>query len=167
LKSFGEHLRQTFAHNLAEGARLVASNIRGNDTEHFGPQKLLDDDRWSAWVTDGSQLTPDAALELTGDKTFNLIRLREDIRLGLRVEGVAVDAWVDRQWKQIAAAESVGSCHLWRVPKTTAGKVRIRVTKSHVCPALSDFGLFLEPEFEPRASLSAGVAGPAPAGAIK
>jgi alpha-L-fucosidase len=35
------------------------------------------------------------------------------------------------------------------VPKTTSGKLRIRVTKAPVCPALSDFGLFLEPDFQP------------------
>ena len=92
--------------------------------------------------------TPEVTLELAGEKTFNLIRLREDIRLGQRVEGVAVDAWQDGAWKEIAKAEAVGACHIWRVPKTTTGKVRIRVTKSPVCPALSDFGLYLEPEFD-------------------
>jgi alpha-L-fucosidase len=147
LKQFGEHLRQTFAQNLAEGAKVSASNIRGNDP-FYGPQKLLDQDQWSAWVTDDAVHTADATLELNGEKTFNLIKLREDIRLGLRVEGVAVDAFVSGEWKELAKAETVGSCRLWRVPKTTASKVRIRVTKGDVCPALSDFGLFLEPEFE-------------------
>ena len=89
--------------------------------------------------------------DLNGEKTFNLIRLREDIRLGLRVEGVSVDAWDEKAgaWKEIAKTESVGACHLWRVPKTTTTKVRLRVTKSPVCPALSDFGLYLEPDFQP------------------
>jgi hypothetical protein len=49
----------------------------------------------------------------------------------------------------LAKAESIGSCHLWRVPLTGTNKVRIRVTKSPVCPAMSDFGLFLEPAFAP------------------
>ena len=88
-------------------------------------------------------------LTLAGEKSFNLIRLREDIRLGLRIEGVAVDAWIAGAWKELAKAESIGSCHLWRIPRTTTNKVRIRVTKSPVCPALSDFGLYLEPDFGP------------------
>ena len=146
LKQFGEHLRATFARNLAAGAKSSASNIRGGDP-FYGPQKLLDRDQWSAWVTDDSVHTTDATLVFSGEKTFNLIKLREDIRLGLRVEGVAVDAFVGGEWKELAKAESIGSCHLWRVPKTTTAKVRIRVTKSEVAPALSDFGLFLEPEF--------------------
>jgi alpha-L-fucosidase len=147
LRQFGEHLRQTFSVNLAAGAICTASNVRGNDP-FYGPDRLLDNDLWSAWVTDDEVKTPEVTLELTGQKEFNMIRLREDIRLGLRVEGVAVDAFVDGAWKELAKAESVGSCHLWRVPKTSTNKVRIRVTKSDVAPALSDFGLYLEPAFD-------------------
>ncbi len=147
MKQFGDHLRQTFAKNLAHGAKLTASNVRGG-AKKYGPQNLLDDEMWSAWITDDAELTPEVAFELKGEKTFNLIRMREDIRLGLRVEGVAVDAWVDGAWKEIAKTESIGSSHIWRVPKTTTGNVRIRVTKAGACPAISDFGLYLEPEFE-------------------
>ncbi len=149
LKQFGEHLRQTFATNLAESAVLAASNVRGNDSR-YAAKKLLDSDLWSAWITDDSVTTPEVVLELQGPVDFNLIRLREDIRLGQRLEGAAVDAWVDGEWKELAKAESIGACRLWRLPKTiTATKLRLRVTKSPVCPALSDFGLYLEPEFAP------------------
>ncbi|HEX7261052.1 MAG TPA: discoidin domain-containing protein, partial [Luteolibacter sp.] len=147
LRQLGEHLKQTFAENLALGATFAASNTRGNDPA-YGPQKLLDKDPWSAWVSDDAVTTPEVTLTLKGDKTFNLISLREDIRLGLRLESVAVDAWQDGAWKELAKAESIGSRRLWRVPQTTANKIRIRITKSPVCPALSDFGLYLEPEFQ-------------------
>jgi alpha-L-fucosidase len=148
IKAFGEHLRETFAANLADGARAAASSVRGNDPA-FGPEKLLDADRWSAWISEDAVHTPEAVLELNGEKTFNMIRLREDIRLGQRVEGAAVDAWVNGEWKELAKAQSIGACRLWRVPQITTAKVRIRVTQAPVCPALSDFGLFLEPEFGP------------------
>jgi alpha-L-fucosidase len=146
LKQFGEHLKQTFAENLAAGARCTTKDTRGNDPA-YGPERMLDDDIWSAWVSDDAVTTPEVVMELKGEKTFNLIHMREDIRLGLRLEGVAVDAMVNGQWKELAKAESVGSCHLWRIPSVVTNRVRIRVTRSPVCPALSDFGLFLEPEF--------------------
>ncbi|MCE9546834.1 MAG: alpha-L-fucosidase [Planctomycetia bacterium] len=149
LKTFGEHLRQTFDKNLAAGAKLKASNVRGGEAS-YGPDKLLDGDIWSAWVTDDAVHTPEVVLELSGEKTFNLIRLREDIRLGQRVEGVAVDAWIDGKWKQLAQAQAIGACRVWRVPRTASSKVRIRVTQSPVAPALSDFGLYLEPAFDQR-----------------
>jgi alpha-L-fucosidase len=148
LKQFGEHLRQTFATNLAAEATLTASNIRGKDLR-YSPTNLIDSEPWSAWITDDALTTPEVTIELKNATPFNLIKLREDIRLGQRVEGVAVDAWVDGQWKEIAKAESIGACRLWRVPQTTATRLRVRVTKSPVCPALSDFGLYLEPEIGP------------------
>ena len=148
LRQFGDHLRATFARNLADGATLQASNVRGNNPAAYGPAHLLDKDIWSAWVSDDAVHTPEVTLTLAAPATFNMIRLREDIRLGLRLDGVAVDAWIDGAWKEIATAKSIGSCRLWRVPATTTTKVRLRVTDSPVCPALSDFGLFLEPEFE-------------------
>lgn len=149
LRRFGEHLDATFAENLAMGARLDASHVRGGDTPRFGPQRLLDDDPWSAWTTGDFETSPSVELTLPTPRRFNLIRLREDVRLGQRVAGVAVDAQVDGEWKTLAEAESIGACRLWRVPETTTDRVRIRVTRSPVCPALSDFGLYAEPPLPP------------------
>lgn len=147
LAEYGKHLRETFGRNLADGAKLEASNVRGND-RLYGPQNLIDTDPWSAWVTDDTATTPDVTLTFAAEKTFNLIRLREDIRLGQRIEGVAVDVWVNGAWKELATAPNIGAIRLLRVPKTTTAKVRVRIAKSPVCPALSDVGLFLEPEFD-------------------
>ena len=147
LRKFGVHLRETFDENLAADAVLIASHVRGDDEELFGPQRLVDGDKWSPWTTDDPVTTPEVVIELPEVRTFNMIRLREDIRLGQRVEGVAVDAWSDGEWREVASAESIGSCRLWRVAAVATNRVRLRVTNSPVCPALSDFGLFLEPEF--------------------
>jgi alpha-L-fucosidase len=141
LKIFGEHLKKTFTKNLAIGAKLTASNTRhGSDPKH-----LLDGSRETAWYTDDPVLTPELTLELGRPKTFNIIRLREAIALGQRIDEAAIDIWQDDSWVEVAKAQSIGSCRLWRIPTTTTDKVRIRVTKAAACPALSDFGLFLEP----------------------
>jgi alpha-L-fucosidase len=145
LKLFGEHLKNTFSVNLACDARLEASNVRGADPVNYGPAKLIDADRWSAWVSDDVTKTPEVMVNLAGEKTFNMIRLREDIRLGQRVDEVAVDAWQNGAWREIAKAQSIGACRLWRVNEVKTDKVRIRVTRAAVCPALSDFGLYFEP----------------------
>lgn len=147
LHLFGEHLRQTFANNLAKGARVTASNTRGNDAKHYGAGRMLSGHKWDAWSTDDDVHTPSVTFRFPDPRTFNLIRLREDIRLGQRVEGVSVEILEDGLWKEVAQAESIGTCRLWRIPTTVTDGIRIRVTKSPVCPALSDFGLFLEPTF--------------------
>jgi alpha-L-fucosidase len=145
LKKFGELLRETFSVNLARGAHLKASNIRGGNIEKYGPLHLLDDDRYSYWATDDDIRTPELILDLAGSKTFNVIKLRENIKLGQRIDSVAIDIMENKQWKQIAEATSIGSNRLIRLNKNiTTDKVRLRIT-APVCIALSDFGLYKEP----------------------
>ena len=146
LKKFGEILKNTFAVNLAAGASLRASNVRGGNAAEYGPQNLLDNNRYSYWATDDSVKTPSLVIDLHHPKTFNVIRLRENIKLGQRIEAVAVDAFENGRWEQIGNATSIGGNRLIRLPKAiTAKEVRLRVTQAPVCIALSDVGLFKEP----------------------
>ncbi|WP_258134926.1 alpha-L-fucosidase [Mucilaginibacter phenanthrenivorans] len=146
LKQFGSIVKQTFAINLARGASLKASNTRGGNKVKFGAANLLDGDRYSYWATDDNVKTPELILDLHKTKTFNVVRLRENIKLGQRIEEVAVDAWQNGKWAQIATATSIGGNRLIRLPENiSASKVRLRITKSPVCIALSDFGLYKEP----------------------
>jgi alpha-L-fucosidase len=145
LKQFGQILKQTFAVNLAKGATLKASNTRGGNKVKFGAANLLDNDRYSYWATDDKITTPELTLDLHKNKTFNVIRLRENIKLGQRIDAIAVDAWQDGKWAQVAAATSIGGNRLIRLPENiTTNKVRLRITKAAVCIALSDFGLYEE-----------------------
>jgi alpha-L-fucosidase len=146
LKGFGDLLRKTFAVNLAKGAILQASNIRARNAGRFGPSFLLDADRYSYWSTDDGITTPTLTLNLKGNQSFNVIRLRENIKLGQRIEAIEIEAFLDNRWQKIAAATSIGANRLIRLPQTiTTNRVRLKVTKSPVCIALSDFGLYKEP----------------------
>lgn len=146
LKTFGQLVKQTFAVNLAKGASFTASNVRGHNNQKFGTAHLTDNDRYSYWATDDKVTTPSLIVDLHQPKTFNVIRLRENIKLGQRIESVAVDVLKGKGWKQIATATSIGANRLIRLPQNiTAQKVRLRITGSPVCIALSDFGLFKEP----------------------
>lgn len=146
LKKFGAILKETFAVNLAKGAKFSATNIRGKNSIAFGPKLLLDQNRYSYWATDDAVKTPTLTLDLGSEKTFNIIRLRENIKLGQRIGAFEVDAWKNGQWQQITSATSIGSNRLIRLPQNITTKiVRLRITKSPVCIALSDFGLYKEP----------------------
>jgi alpha-L-fucosidase len=146
LKQFGSILKQTFAVNLLKGATLKASNIRGKNAAKFGTAFLEDNSRYTYWATDDAVTKPELVADLHTAKTFNVIRLRENIKLGQRIEGAAVDIWQNNTWKEIATVNSIGANRLIRLPQNiTATKVRLRITGSPVCIALSDFGLFKEP----------------------
>jgi alpha-L-fucosidase len=146
LKQLGQVLKSTFAVNLAKGAILTVDNIRGNNKEKFGPAFLLDNNRYSYWATDDTITSPVLTIDLGEQKTFNVIRLRENIKLGQRIESFEVDAFSSGKWVKIVSATSIGANRLIRLPQNvTTRKVRIRIFKSPACIALSDFGLFKEP----------------------
>jgi alpha-L-fucosidase len=144
LRGFGDLLHRTFGRNFAAGAKVDVSNVRGNQTR-FGGENLVAGDRYKYWATDDGVTTPNAVIWLGRDVQFNVVRLREDIRLGQRIDAVEIDLWKAGAWETFAKATSVGACRLLktRVPVST-DRVRLRITQAAVSPALSDFGLFLE-----------------------
>ncbi|WP_295716964.1 alpha-L-fucosidase [Mucilaginibacter sp.] len=146
LTEFGKLLKQTFAVNLAKGATITASNVRGGNKAKYGPQFLVDNDRYSYWATDDKVTAANVVIDLHAPKTFNVMRLRENIKLGQRIEALEVDAYINGKWQQIGTATSIGGNRLIRLTQNIiSNKIRIRVTKSPVSIALSDIGLFKEP----------------------
>ena len=71
--------------------------------------------------------------------------LREHLPLGQRVEDWALDAWRDGSWREFARGTAIGSRRLWRGDEVTTDRVRLRVTKSPVGPAIAEVSLHLEP----------------------
>ncbi len=74
--------------------------------------------------------------------TFNVVRIREDLRWGQRVEAFALDQWKDGQWAQFAVGTSIGHCRLTRGATITTDKVRLRITQTPVPPVISEVSLF-------------------------
>lgn len=145
LKQFGNLVQETFKTNLAKEAVFKASNIRDNDKKDYGAIKLIDDDPYSYWATDDSVHTPYLIIELPQPKRFNIIQFGENIKLGQRITSVAIDQWKNGDWEQMATATGIGANRLIQLPQfVTTQKVRIRVTQSPVCIALSQFGLYAE-----------------------
>ncbi|MES2277437.1 MAG: alpha-L-fucosidase [Bacteroidota bacterium] len=143
LQHFGTLLKSTFAVNLTKGATLTASNVRGNNKLKFGPALLLDKNRYSYWATDDGVKTPSLIIDLHRKKSFDIIQLRENIKLGQRIDSVAVDIMVDKQWQQVTTATSIGANRLIRLDKpANTNKVRLRITGAAASIALSDFGLY-------------------------
>lgn len=145
LKAYHEVIQKTFAKNLAAGAKVTATNVRGGDPE-YRAENLLSNNGHRYWATDDVVTTPSAELVIGQPVTFDVIRLREAIQLGQRLDSFALDAWVDGDWREVGAATSVGACRLVRLDHPiTTDKVRLRVTLSAACPALWGFGLFKQP----------------------
>jgi alpha-L-fucosidase len=74
---------------------------------------------------------------------FNVVRLREDIRLGQRIERFTVEYRADGEWRPFAAGTSVGSCRLLRGDRVTGSDVRVRA-EAPADPVLSEVATFLD-----------------------
>ncbi|HZS08167.1 MAG TPA: alpha-L-fucosidase [Blastocatellia bacterium] len=145
LREFRRLLDATFARDLAHDAKASASNVRGNGEARFAAQNVLDGRRDTYWATDDQEKTPELILDLGREATFNVVRLREHLPLGQRVEAFALDEWQGGQWQQFAGGTSIGNCRLVRGKSVTTSKVRLRITQAPVCPAIAELALFAEP----------------------
>jgi alpha-L-fucosidase len=142
LRRFGQLLSSSFAKNLAAEARVTATSARA-PVDVFGAHNLIDGDQHTYWSTDDDVTTPQVVFEFERPTTFNVARLRENIRLGQRVEGFALDHWSQGGWNTFAEGTSVGACRLIRIPEgLTTTQVRLRISRCPVCPALAEFGLY-------------------------
>jgi alpha-L-fucosidase len=153
LTKFGKLLTETFSNNLATTAKLTASNTRGNANKQFGVKFMVDNDRYSYWATDDSVTTAELILDWKEPVTFNIVRIRENIQLGQRVERIAIDVKEEDNWKEVAQATSIGANRLVRLPSfLTTQQLRVRILQSPVSIALSDIGVFKEPDQLPDVS---------------
>jgi alpha-L-fucosidase len=141
LREFRRTIDATFARDEARGARARATNVRSGD-ERFGAQRVVDGRGDTYWATDDAVLTPELTLELDRPVTVDVVRVREFLPLGQRIDAIAVDAWRDGSWVELGRATSIGSCRLIRTSPVTTQLVRLRVIHASACPAISEFALF-------------------------
>ncbi len=149
LQGFQKIISATFTRNLASQARVKASGVRGRD-RRFAAANLVDDRRDTYWSTDDRTTRPEVVLEFKHPVEFNVVRLREYLPLGQRVEEFALDAWQEGSWHEFARGTGIGNCRLWKGSKVVARRIRLRITRAPVCPAISEFSLFTEPADSPR-----------------
>jgi alpha-L-fucosidase len=149
LNGFRAHLDATFANNMAKGARLTPSNTRGNQEKAYGAHLLLDGDRNTYWASDDNVNTPTLEVDFGQTTRFNVIDIREHLPLGLRVDQWAMDKWDEGsgEWTEFASGEGIGNRRLWRGETQTTSKIRLRIVEAPACPALSEFGVYLAPEW--------------------
>ena len=134
----------TFKEDLAQGKPVKASNVRGGDAQ-FGAGNLTDGDRDTYWATDDNVTTAEATVDLGEVMLFNRVRVQEYIALGQRVEGFAIDAYIDAAWREIATGTTIGPRRILRLDGIMTDRVRLRITSSRACPTISTLELYLAP----------------------
>ncbi len=143
LRGFGAFCRTTFAANLAaDGRARASSTLAGHPAAN-----LLDGRPETYWAADDAARAAEITMELPRAIPFTVIRIREAIRFGQRIDAIAVDRFGDGGWRPLASATSIGPRRLIRLEQpVTASRLRLRITQASASPALPEFALFHEAE---------------------
>ncbi len=158
LKAFGDAQAATYAHDLAKGAVASASAERGAG---FAAANVLDGRGDTYWSTPDAETLPTLTLDLPPGRSFDLIRLRECLPLGVRVTRFAIDAEQDGRWTTLAERACIGQQRIIRLPNAiTARRLRLRIIEAPACPAITEIALFRQ--VAPVAVAPVTSAGPVP-----
>ncbi len=171
LEAFGKMRRKLLAKDYALNAQAKASETRGN-SKKFAADNLTDGNIESYWCPEDGTTTPTVELTLPKPATFDVIRLREQIRLGQRVEAFSIEAWVDGAWQTIVEAGQPGEVESgfdlrggkghtignqvlrWLSAPVTTDRIRLSITRAKACPCISELSLLLMPGAEATAENS-------------
>lgn len=150
LREFRRILDQTFAMDLTRGATIQAGSFRGGE-QKFSPLNLVDSNRDTYWTTDDGTREPEVVVRFDKPTTFNVVSLREYLPLGQRIEKFVIETRRAGQgtaanWEEIGSGTSIGNLRLIRIKPVTATELRLRITAAPVPPALSELGVYAEPE---------------------
>ena len=152
LQSLRKTLDETFARNLARGAKVSADSQRG---EPFAAGNVLDGDKTTYWCPEDGAMGRGRECRLDIDfrslETFNRLLLQEYIPLGQRVKKFSVEAREGENYRRIADETTIGYKRILRFPETTAPGLLIRFEESKAAPAIWNIGVYRalsEPEGE-------------------
>jgi alpha-L-fucosidase len=142
LRQFRSALDATFRDDLARRAKATASNVRGS-SPRFAASQATDAKADSYWATDDGVKVAHVELEWPSPVTFDHVVLQEQIALGQRVEGWAVEAAVDGGWKSVGTGTTIGYKRILRCSPVTASRIRVKITRARACPTLAAVSVHL------------------------
>jgi alpha-L-fucosidase len=141
LESLTDYLTKSFSNNLLQGAKVSASEMRGNSKE-FSPSNVLDDNKDSYWTVNDNTKTASLTFQLKMESKFNCVELKEYIRLGQRIPSFTIEVEKDGKWQQVYKGSTVGYKKLAKFDDVEATRVRITFLNSLACPVIESVKLF-------------------------
>ncbi len=145
--AFRNVLNETFSHNLATNARVNTSSIWTAD-DCYSPKNITDNQQQSFWAAAENSHSAVIEFDFGKEITFDRILLQEPIAFGQRISEFEILVLLDKEWKSISKATTIGYKRLLRCDKMTSSRIKIHIINAINTPAISEFGLFLASERE-------------------
>ena len=140
LYEFATYRNELYKEDLALGAKVSCPALSADLACHH----LTDGLKTSSWASDVG-LPIQLELESGSPKTFDVIELREDLKLGQRIAAFHVQVEVDGVWQEFGRGFTIGHKRLLRGSLVEAQKVRVMITEAQSMPVLTKISLYKTP----------------------
>ena len=140
LYEFAAYRDALYREDLALGAKVSGSAL----SPDFACYHLTDGRKTSSWVSD-AELPIQLELDLGAPKAFDVIELREDLKLGQRIAAFHVQVELDGVWQEFGSGHTVGYKRLLRGSVIEAQKIRVTITEAQALPLLTKISLYKTP----------------------
>ena len=140
LYEFAAYRNELYKEDLALGSKVSGPTLSAD----FACYHLTDGLETSSWASD-ADLPIHLELDLGSPKTFDVIELREDLKLGQRIAAFHVQVEVDGVWQEFGMGFTVGHKRLLRGPLVEAQKVCVMITEAQYMPVLTKISLYKTP----------------------
>ena len=140
LYEFRAYCDELYKEDLALGAKVSGPAL----SPDFACSNLTDGRKTSSWASD-AELPVHLELDLESPKTFDVIELREDLKLGQRIAAFHVQVELDGVWQEFGSGFTVGYKRLLRGSMVEAQKVRVIITEAQDLPVLTMISLYKTP----------------------
>ncbi|MGF7230812.1 alpha-L-fucosidase [Arachidicoccus sp.] len=141
LDSLQDYLAKSFATNLLLGAKVTASETRGN-IKKYAASNVLNDNKKLYWAVNDNTTTASLSFQLKASATFNCMEIKELISLGQRVRSFTKEIEKNGRWIPVYKGSTIGSQKLAKFDNVTASKVRIIFSNSLACPVIESVKLY-------------------------
>lgn len=141
LKGFKKLLDQEFKTNLAKGATITATTIRGKN-KRYAAANLIDGNEQTYWATDDAIKSGTIEIQLKKIQPVKYVLLQEYIRLGQRIKSFAIEALENGKWKELGSGTTIGYKRILKFDPVATNKLRIRIREAKACPVMSNIEVY-------------------------
>ncbi|GAB2672959.1 hypothetical protein GCM10027036_27990 [Flavihumibacter cheonanensis] len=139
LEEVGKRITATYSNNLLQNADAPVGLLDKQDNTYY-------------FVKDTS-----TAIEIKTPQpvTINRFVIQEAVKShGERVTSHTLEAWINNEWKEIAAATNIGYKRILRFPEITTDRFRLRITGTRYLPAITEVAAHFYKTRPPQLSFS-------------
>ena len=140
LYEFAAYRDTLYREDLALGGKVSGPAL----SPDYACYHLTDGLEASSWASD-AELPIQLELDLGSPKTFDVIELREDLKMGQRIAAFRVQVELDGVWQEFGSGYTVGYKRLLRGSVVEAQKIRVTITEAQALPLLTKISLYKTP----------------------